>query len=109
VGAGLSFGSLALSAVFALTFFATHWPTIYAEERTLEEIFGDAYRAYRNRVPRFIPAMRRPDPGSALEADPRLFEKALVECTLIPLVFVLAELVNLAKVEGILPILLRLP
>jgi protein-S-isoprenylcysteine O-methyltransferase Ste14 len=109
VGAGLSFGSLALAAVFALTFFATHWPTIHAEERNLEEIFGEAYRAYRSRVPRFIPAVRRPDPGSALEADPRLFAKALMECTLIPLLFVIAELVNLAKVEGILPILLRLP
>jgi protein-S-isoprenylcysteine O-methyltransferase Ste14 len=109
IGAGLSFGSLALAAVFALTFFATHWPTIHAEERNLEEIFGEAYRAYRSRVPRFIPALRRPDPGSALEADPRLFAKALVECTLIPLVFVLAELVDLAKLEGILPVLLRLP
>jgi protein-S-isoprenylcysteine O-methyltransferase Ste14 len=109
VGAGLSFESFALAGVFALTFFATHWPTIHAEERHLEEIFGDAYRAYRARVPRFFPALRRPEPGSALEAEPRLFAKALVECTLIPLVFVIAELVELAKLDGILPILMRLP
>jgi len=109
VGAGLSFESLALAVVFALTFFATHWPTIHAEERHLEEIFGEAYRAYRSRVPRFVPTLRRPDPGSSLEADPRLFSKAVLECTLIPLVFVLAELVELLKLEGILPVLLRLP
>jgi protein-S-isoprenylcysteine O-methyltransferase Ste14 len=109
VGAGLSFESVALAVVFALTFFATHWPTILAEERKLEEIFGEAYGAYRRRVPRFIPAFRRPHSGSALEADPRLFSKALLECTLIPLVFVVAELIELAKLEGILPVLLRLP
>ncbi len=109
VGAGLSFGSGVLAGVFALTFFLTHWPTIHSEERALEEIFGEAYRSYRSRVPRFIPALRRPTPGEKLEIDPRLLSKALAECTLIPLVFVMAELIGQAKLAGLLPILLRLP
>lgn len=60
---------------FIIAFFgegSVHWPTVFSvalfpiivvayyllarsEERKVEEEFGDAYRAYRGRVPMFIP------------------------------------------------------
>ena len=52
IGAGLSFGSFALAALFVLCFFGAHWPTIAAEERRLAELFGESYRAYRAFSPR---------------------------------------------------------
>lgn len=109
VGAGLSFESVTIAAVFALTFFVTHWPTIHAEERALEELFGDAYRTYRSRVPRFIPAFRKAETDGIVELDTNGFSKAVVECMAIPLVFVLAELTELAKLSSLLPTFWRLP
>ncbi len=109
MGAGLSFGSLTLAAAFALTFFVAHWPTIRAEERKLEELFGDAYRSYCGQVPRFIPAIRRPREGAIVDLHAPVFSKAVRESALIPLVFVLAELTEWAKLNDLLPVLLRIP
>jgi protein-S-isoprenylcysteine O-methyltransferase Ste14 len=109
VGAGLSFESFTLVAVFALTFFVTHWPTIHAEERRLEELFGDAYRTYRSRVPRFIPAFRKAETSGIVELDTRRFSKAVLECMAIPLVYVLVEVAELAKSSSLLPTFWRLP
>ena len=67
IGAGLSFGSFSLAALFALCFFGAHWPTIAAEERRLAQLFGDRYRAYRAGVPRFLGAQAAPD-GDARRA-----------------------------------------
>lgn len=109
VGAGLSFESITLAGVFALTFFVTHWPTIHAEERALEELFGEAYRTYCSRVPRFIPAIRKAETTGVVDLDTRGFSRAVLECMAIPLVFVLAELTELAKLSSLLPVLWRLP
>jgi protein-S-isoprenylcysteine O-methyltransferase Ste14 len=110
VGVGLAFESVVLAGVFALTFFAAHWPTIGAEERALEELFGESYRTYRSEVPRFIPAFRRIDFGRGSSAfEGRGFANAVLECMAIPLVYVLAEAAEVAKLNGLLPVLLRLP
>lgn len=109
VGAGLSFESVTLAGVFALTFFLTHWPTIHAEERRLEELFGEAYRTYRSRVPRFIPAFRKAETSGIVELDTRGFSKAVLECMAIPLVYVMAQVAELAKLSSLLPTFWRLP
>ena len=44
-----------LLAVYAVGFMAFYWPTIRREERGLLQRFGDKYRAYRERVPVFLP------------------------------------------------------
>ena len=109
VGAGLSFESLTLAAVFGATFFVAHWPTIRTEERILEGLFGQAYRRYCSRVPRFIPVLRRPHAGGVLDLDIVGFVRTVVESMAIPLVFVLAELAEWAKLNELLPVLVRLP
>ena len=109
VGAGLAFGSLTLATVFALTFFAGHWPTIGAEERRLEELFPDAYEDYRAEVPRFVPSIRRPRSGDSLTLNPKGFQRSVLESMAIPMVYVLAEVVDWARVVGMLPTWLRIP
>ncbi len=109
VGTGLSFGSVTLAGVFALTFFVAHWPTISAEERALEGLFGEDYRSYCRRVPRFVPSLRWPRTGSVVDFDAPGFSKAVAESAALPLVFVLAELTEWAKLNDMLPILFRIP
>lgn len=109
VGAGLAFGSLTIAAVFALTFFAAHWPTIRAEEGVLRELFGDEYVTYCRNVPRFIPALRKPQTESTIALDAAGLVRTLSESVAIPLVFVLAQAAEWAKVNDWLPILFRIP
>ncbi len=109
IGAGLSFGSLSLAAVFVLCFVGAHWPTIAAEERRLEGLFGDPYRAYRAGVPRFLPALRRPRMGRIAELEAAGFLRAIAEALAIPFVFPLAALAEWGKVSGLLPVLFRMP
>jgi protein-S-isoprenylcysteine O-methyltransferase Ste14 len=49
-----------LVVLFALSLFAvvTGWLMIRAEERELEQRFGQEYRAYRERVPAIVPKLR---------------------------------------------------
>ncbi len=109
LGAGLAFGSIVLTAVFALTFFIAHWPTIGSEERVLEELFGDAYRSYRSQVPRFIPAFQRPRSEGVVELEASGFSRMLSESAAIPLVLVAVELLEWARLNEWIPVLLRFP
>jgi protein-S-isoprenylcysteine O-methyltransferase Ste14 len=65
VGVGLGVAAMALFANYLATYvlLLAYVPTIYAivllEERELEARFGDAYREYCKKVPRFLPRLRR--------------------------------------------------
>lgn len=108
VGAGLAFESVTLAGTFAGVFFLTHWPTIRSEERRLAELFGEEYQRYRREVPRFLPALRRVRGRGTIPLDTFRFRLALRDCLAIPLVFVVADLLELAKLAGILPVLVYL-
>jgi protein-S-isoprenylcysteine O-methyltransferase Ste14 len=113
VGAGLAFESVALAALFGLIFLVGHLPAVHREEAHLAELFGQDYEAYKERVPRLFPRIRGGGAPRArqqtLDLDTRRFRKALRDCLAIPLVFVFAELLEWAKLSGILPVLLELP
>lgn len=109
VGAGLAFESLALAAIFAVIFFLAHWPAIHREEETLRGIFGKDFEAYRRQVPRLLPRMGPLRRGTSVELDPRRFAIALRDCLAIPLVVIVAEALEWAKLSGVLPVLVELP
>lgn len=109
VGAGMAFESLALAALFTVAFFLSHVPTVRAEERRLEELFGEPYRRYCSQVPRFIPAFRRPRTGRTVEVDAVVFSRALRDCMAIPLVYLAAELLEWTKLVGLIPVFFHLP
>ena len=108
VGAGLSFESITLAAVFAGVFFATHWRTILREERTLADIFGAEYDAYTARVPRFLPRPRLYVPAAVVTLSIPVFMRTVLEAGLIPLAFLGAQAVEAGHESGVLPTLLWL-
>ena len=58
MGVGLSTETLTYPLLF-LVIFGLYYPGIMArEERRLEELFGESFRQYRQRVPRFWPNRR---------------------------------------------------
>ncbi len=113
VGAGLAFGSIVLGAISAAVFFAFHWPEIRAEEERLQVLFGEEYERYRRRVPRMIPVPSKvltpPTTSRELVVDQGRFGESLRDCLAIPMVLVIAEVLEWAKLEEIVPVLIHLP
>jgi protein-S-isoprenylcysteine O-methyltransferase Ste14 len=54
-GAALVYRSLPLLGYLGLLVVITHLLVVWYEEPTLERLFGEEYRSYRNRVRRWIP------------------------------------------------------
>lgn len=57
LGVVIASGSLWLLAIFLAFFAVIYSRTIVAEERRLEELFGDSFRRYAAAVPRFVPRL----------------------------------------------------
>jgi protein-S-isoprenylcysteine O-methyltransferase Ste14 len=103
IGAGLSFESITLAALFGIVFFATHWPTIKLEERNLRSLFGPDFDAYVARVPRFFPKFSAYRSADSLTVNPRVFTRTMLEASLIPLVFLGAQAIEEGHIQGVLP------
>lgn len=75
LGVVVGSGSLWLLALFLVFFTVVYTRTMRAEERHLEELFGEEFRRYAASVPLFIPGLRRYRGGSAQETlfDPRRY------------------------------------
>lgn len=106
LGAGLAFESLTLAALLATIFAVAHWPAIRQEEARLAVLFGERYRRYCREVPAFIPCLRRTAAPEAVSVNTNLFCLALREAALIPMVVIVADMLEWAKLSGILPVLL---
>ena len=68
IGLGLTLagGHWIWPTTFLLFYVRMYSATIGYEEAQLERLFGDAFRAYRARVPRLLPRLL-PGPGGSLE------------------------------------------
>ena len=108
VGVGLSTETLTYPLLF-LVIFGLYYPGIMArEERRLEELFGESFRQYRQRVPRFWP-----NPGLYCEpaswsSNPRLFRRHILSDIWFVWIAAIIELVEGLRNVGWLPHLLTL-
>lgn len=89
---------VAASAGFALSFA----PLIHAEERRLSGLFGEAYRAYQARVPRFFPRWRAATEGGVEDGQTPgkldRIERALADAVWF---LITAALVEVAVADGL--------
>ena len=109
IGAGLVFGSVLLALLFAVVFFTFHWPTILREEAKLEGLFGEDYRSYRAEVPRFLPTLRPRSSRQTITVHTPHFLRMLRDALAIPLIIVVADVLDWAQATGVAPVLLELP
>ncbi|TSJ64541.1 isoprenylcysteine carboxylmethyltransferase family protein [Starkeya sp. 3C] len=108
-GAGAQFGSItaALAAMFITVIVFTL--VVRKEERFLTEVFGDAYVVYKARVPRFLPNPRLWRNVDTLEIRPQLVVRTFVDACVFLASIPLAEGIELAQAQGLLPILWTVP
>jgi protein-S-isoprenylcysteine O-methyltransferase Ste14 len=108
VGVGLTTETLTYPLLF-LAIFGLYYPEIMArEERRLEELFGESFRQYRQRVPRFWP-----NPGLYCEpaswsSNPRLFRRHILSDIWFVWIAAIIEMVEGLRNVGWLPHLLTL-
>ena len=108
VGVGLSTETLTYPLLF-LVIFGLYYPGIMArEERRLEELFGESFRQYRQRVPRFWPNAGLYSEPTSWTSNPRLFRRHILSDIWFVWIAAIIELVEGMRNVGWLPHLLTL-
>lgn len=108
VGVGLTTETLTYPLLF-LAIFGLYYPGIMArEERRLEELFGEAYRSYRQRVPRFWPRLKLYSEPASWSSNPRLFRRHILSDIWFVWIAAIIELIEGFRNVGLLPHLLNL-
>ena len=108
VGVGLSTETLTYPLLF-LVIFGLYYPGIMArEERRLEELFGESFRQYRQRVPRFWPNAGLYSEPTSWTSNPRLFRRHILSDIWFVWIAAIIELVEGLRNVGWLPHLLTL-
>ncbi|MEX0587934.1 MAG: isoprenylcysteine carboxylmethyltransferase family protein [Cyanobium sp.] len=108
VGVGLSTETLTYPLLF-LAIFGLYYPGIIGrEERRLEELFGEAYRHYRQRVPRFWPQLGLYSEPASWTSNPRLFRRHIISDIWFVWITAVIELIEGFRRVGVLPHLLNL-
>lgn len=106
-GAGLAFEKLTVAFAFVSLFWLLHWPTIFSEEAKLRAKFPDEYDAYATSVPRFWPRLGPMKLPQYVTFSPRTFNRAVLHCGYLMLVFMLAQIIEYFQTVGVIPILFR--
>lgn len=108
-GVGMQVGSVVLGLICAALAWIVFYVVVLQEEQVLAARYGDSYRNYLARVPRFFPkpSLWHDDPTLTIR-PPRVimtFADALVFLLAVPV----AELFEYLQDIGAIPVLLRLP
>jgi protein-S-isoprenylcysteine O-methyltransferase Ste14 len=105
VGFGFAVEQPYLAALFALAF-ALFYPSVVArEEARLGEIFGERYREYCSRVPRWIPDWSRYQEADTVSVSPRHVRSAILDAMWFLWAFALWEFIEELHKLRLLPTL----
>ncbi len=108
-GVGAQLGSFLLAAVAGLLAWLVFFLVALKEEEALSAAFGESYRRYLERVPRFLPRWRLWRDVETLEIRPRVVLMTFVDACVFLVAIPIAEGFEFLHDIGALPVLLRLP
>jgi protein-S-isoprenylcysteine O-methyltransferase Ste14 len=109
LGLGLGSQNLLVLALIAIAFGLFYPSVIRAEERQLEEKYGEAYRQYKESVPGFFPRTLALQEPEKLEVYPRKIRNVIMESTWFVWIFIIMAVIETLRKSGILPVLWRIP
>lgn len=108
-GAGAQFGAFTSALAAALITVIVFSIVVRREEAWLEQTFGEPYRAYLARVPRFIPDFRLWRNVDTLEIRPRMVVRTFLDACVFLAAIPLAEGIELLQDAHMLPVLWQVP
>lgn len=109
IGIALMTHSIVIAALL-LIFYVGIYPFVVAkEEANLHSLFGEAYQAYCDATPRFIPSLKLYSNESKVPADIGRLERSLFDSGCFVLAFIALSGIRMAHESGIFPVLFKLP
>jgi protein-S-isoprenylcysteine O-methyltransferase Ste14 len=108
-GVGAQFGSTLLAVVAGALAWLVFFLVVLKEEEALTAAFGETYRRYAERVPRFLPRWRLWRDVEVLEIRPRAVLLTFVDACVFLVAIPIAEGFEFLHDIGVLPVLFRLP
>jgi protein-S-isoprenylcysteine O-methyltransferase Ste14 len=109
MGVGLLTENLLILGVLFLLFAGYYPLVILAEEEKLLKKHGEEYVRYMRRVPRFIPKLSLLDEPSSFNVKTIKYRKAFFETIWFIWLYIPLEIIERLHIEGILPVLFRVP
>ena len=108
-GVGAQLGSFTLAAVAGAVAWLVFFLVVLKEEEALGNTFGETYRRYLERVPRFLPRWRLWRDVETLEIRPRVVLLTFVDACVFLVAIPVAEGFEFLHDIGALPVLFWLP
>jgi protein-S-isoprenylcysteine O-methyltransferase Ste14 len=109
IGVGAQLGSIVLAVAGGLTAWLVFLLVAFREEEVLAGKFGETYRRYVERVPRFLPRWRMWHNVEVLEIRPRAVVMTFVDACVFLVAIPVSEGFEFLHGIGALPVLFRLP
>ena len=109
VGVGAQFGSITVALVSGLFAWLVFLWTVWREEAALLLTFGDDYRRYMARVPRFLPKASLWHSPPTLAVNPQLIAITFFDAVIFLVAIPMAEIFEWMHAVRILPTLLIVP
>ena len=109
VGVGAQLGSFMLAVMGGVLAWLVFFRVALKEEAALTVVFGESYRRYLERVPRFLPRWRLWHDVETLEIRPRAVLMTFVDACVFLVAIPICEGFEFLHDVGVLPVLFRLP
>lgn len=108
-GIGLQSDSLVILCLLLAAFVVYYRQVVAREEAFLESRFGDVYRQYKQRVPRWFPALSLWDEPAEMLTRPYFIRQTLLDAAVFFVALPAFEILERLRESGVLPVLLVLP